>query len=407
MKRSKTGTMVKVTGMTSALLLLSSAFVGPGAAGLAAGVASAATLGCGETISHSTVLTHDVGPCPPDTVGITVTGRATVLDLGGHRVFGSGTGDQGLAIGILLQRTHGAKVTRGSVDSFDAGVVVNGGEGNAVTNLDVHDNIGPSGGNDNNLLQYGDGILVIGSNDNRVSNNLVDHNGPLDGVGIIGLVTRPDGSDAVVTGASRNRIINNQILDNNTPDLCPADGASQDPPCVPGTPVFQEDMGIRLEGPSATYNLVVANMVQGNGVNGVLVDSVCVRQGNGSGNCDQTGANADNLIVGNTSKDNGFGIGGPPGGFGIRFVTFNGPAGQVNPHNNTVLGNTVTGNAIGGIAVGKNSTDNRIIGNLAINNDVKMSPRGADLVDSNLIPPCDNNVWQGNRFGTANQSCIH
>jgi len=30
-----------------------------------------------------------------------------------------------------------------------------------------------------------------------------------------------------------------------------------------------------------------------------------------------------------------------------------------------------------------------------------------DLFDGNLTPPCDADVWAGNRFATSNQSCIH
>lgn len=410
----------RTIGATSALVLLSSVFVSGTGSVLAAGTASAETVGCGQTITHTTVLTHDVGPCPPDTVGITVAASHVTLDLNGHRVFGSGPGDMGTAIGILLNGTTGVTVTNGSVDSFDGGVVVQGGAANTITNLNLHDNIGPNGGNDTNLIQYGDGILVEGSNSNRVVNNLVQHNGPLDGVAIIGVVTRVGTAPPVVTGSSRNLIANNRILNNNAPDLCPpeespepandtddptpADGG---PECTPGTPIFQEDFGIRLEGPADAFNTVVDNLAQGNGLNGIAVNSVCVRTGNLSGNCLQEGGNHDNSILNNTSSDNGFGPGGAPGGYGIRLITFNGPAGQVNPVRTTIDGNTTTGNAIGGISIGKNSLDNTVMGNTATGNNVKNSPRGFDLTDQNLTPPCDHNVWRGDRFGTANQSCIH
>jgi parallel beta-helix repeat protein len=63
-----------------------------------------------------------------------------------------------------------------------------------------------------------------------------------------------------------------------------------------------------------------------------------------------------------------------------------------------VRGNVTTHNFIG-IGVRNPTSGNTIIGNYAHNN------IGVDLADGN--PNCDNNVWLGNDFGTANMSCIH
>lgn len=65
---------------------------------------------------------------------------------------------------------------------------------------------------------------------------------------------------------------------------------------------------------------------------------------------------------------------------------------------NTVKGNVTTSNSFG-IFVDGGATGNTIIGNYSHGNSTD------DLVDFNSN--CDSNVWRGNDFGTANQSCIH
>jgi parallel beta-helix repeat protein len=65
---------------------------------------------------------------------------------------------------------------------------------------------------------------------------------------------------------------------------------------------------------------------------------------------------------------------------------------------NSVRGNVLRGN-LAGIVAEPGATGNTIIGNFAHGN-VRV-----DLADVN--PSCDSNMWRGNDFGTANQSCIH
>jgi parallel beta-helix repeat protein len=88
------------------------------------------------------------------------------------------------------------------------------------------------------------------------------------------------------------------------------------------------------------------------------------------------------------------------GGNGIvRGVTVTGSEAGIfiDSAGNDVRGNVATDNEEGiGVFIG--ATDNRIIGNSATGNEI-------DLFDFN--PTCDSNVWRGNEFGTANQSCIH
>jgi parallel beta-helix repeat protein len=63
---------------------------------------------------------------------------------------------------------------------------------------------------------------------------------------------------------------------------------------------------------------------------------------------------------------------------------------------NKIYANTATSNTFRGISLA--GTQNEIGGNTALGNAVE------DMFDS--APNCDDNRWRGNRFGTANQSCI-
>jgi hypothetical protein len=67
-------------------------------------------------------------------------------------------------------------------------------------------------------------------------------------------------------------------------------------------------------------------------------------------------------------------------------------------------GSTFDGN--GGPGILTNATNSYFDGNTALGNAASAPPPfNYDVIDGN--PGCDNNNWHGNRFGTANQSCIH
>lgn len=67
---------------------------------------------------------------------------------------------------------------------------------------------------------------------------------------------------------------------------------------------------------------------------------------------------------------------------------------------NTIVGNTTNNNLVG-ITVTGGSQSNRLLRNTALGNSL------VDLRDLNILPSCDNNVWQNNTFGTANDACIN
>ena len=88
-----------------------------------------------------------------------------------------------------------------------------------------------------------------------------------------------------------------------------------------------------------------------------------------------------NVIVNNTASNNLGGI-------------------LVTGSNNDIHANTTDNNTAGdGIDVTLGALGNNITGNTAENN------HPFDLEDDN--PNCGTNKWEGNRFGVANQTCIH
>jgi parallel beta-helix repeat protein len=85
------------------------------------------------------------------------------------------------------------------------------------------------------------------------------------------------------------------------------------------------------------------------------------------------------------------------GGGSVRGVTASGNSiGILVGSGNSVRGNVATDNGFGIVA---GSGGNTIIGNYAHGN------FDDDLFDGNNA--CGSNVWRGNDFGTANESCIH
>lgn len=314
------------------------------------GTAGAAHVDCGDEITQSVTLDSDLGPCPE--AGLIVTASGITVNLNGHRIVGANDpfGDGG----IDLRNVTGVTVTNGTISNFDAGVVIRRGSRNVLSNLTIRENVGNSLSCD-----LGDGIVSFNSNDNVIRDNIVELNGPLSGIAIVGPSTG-------------NRITGNVVRDNNLSNAnC-------------GNP--RQDIGIRLEGPGAIGNKVDSNVVQRNGLAGIAVHSTV----NGAP------TNNNNTISDNTVTENGI-VG---GGSGIVMLP-NGPLAFVaRPLANTVKGNSVRLNGTDGIQVGNGSTDNSIVSNHASGN---IRYDGSDF---NLEPACDNNSWVRNSFLTVNQPCV-
>jgi parallel beta-helix repeat protein len=361
-------------------------------------------LKCGDVITRTTTLTADVGPCA-GTAGIIIGADKIMLNLNGHTVFGvpgSGAGNDG---GIRLPNRSGVTITgqpgnsgrMGTVTGFDAGVVVNGGSGNTIENLNVRDNVGPLDSN----ATLGDGIVLFHSSDNRIIGNVVTRNGRFDGIGVLGL------------GADNNEIRGNTVEDNV--------GISEaESPPVAGIPHYINAPGHGivvnhfLDQPFGTEKAIYGNTVMNNSV----------RRNEGSGI--STVANINGVIVGNVVEDNAaFYYGNffrlyepyaPSSVVGIGVTTSDALLLKDDGGTNALVANNVVNrNAIVGIHMrssGNQVRDNQVFDNgswginvdyESRNNEILHNRTGGnlmvDLLDqSGEEPPCSTNRWWDNTY---------
>ncbi|MFN2607596.1 MAG: right-handed parallel beta-helix repeat-containing protein [Acidimicrobiales bacterium] len=385
-----------------------------------AGPASAATetISCGEQVTHSLTAANDIGPCPAD--GLDIVASGVTVDLGGHTVTGGNatnttTNDY---VGIHLMGVSGVTVRNGTVQDFDAGVSIEGGSGNTVTSITARDNIShyvlTTATGSYGQCDYGDGILTDGSSNNRIQGNLVMHNGPYDG---IGLINNSDG----------NTVDGNSVTNNDVANLNPAGSTTV---CGTGQGAMQlgrghQDIGIRLEGPGDNNNTITGNQVAHNEFRGIAaLPTLC-----GGMMGMPPAPNTNNTISRNNVTDNGFGEG---NGSGIDIIE-NGPAGVSCPSApNTIVDNVSTANYGSGITIGGRGTGgNTVNGNVVQNNRVDgihvNGPEGsnnsvAGSLNNTLVgnrgsgnahddgfdgnAQCDNNHWMANQFRTVNQACV-
>ena len=348
------------TRKIAALLAGATAVTLPTIAGAQAQVSGPLT--CGQTITQSTTLTANVGPCTNN--GIIVGANNITLDLNGFRIFGT-AGISGDGAGVLLQNRTGVTVQNGEITDFDGGVVILGGSGNTVTQIRARNNLGRANGTTGPNALYGDGILVQGSSSNRIISNHTDNNGPFSGIGVI----RGDSDHPAMAPADApfNLIQGNTVTNNvacRRASTCDNDG-------------------IRIE-PNVTDTQIIGNQVIGNGLDGISL----------------FGGTTRNLVSRNNVSANGY-LGAVPGD-GIR----------VFGSGNTIEFNTAHRNRAAGISVARrtgqfgsfpatnpNGRNNVLRGNQAFGNGV------FDLWDSNRNPDCDGNVWTGNTAGTVSPPC--
>ncbi len=383
---------------------LATMFLGTAMVTTAAG-AQTAPVTCGAVITSNTTLTADVGPCASGN-GLTVRGSNFTLNLNGHRVFSNeplprniGVDSDGIfipadVVGVKLVNATGVTVSNGTIDHFNAGVSIEGGSGNTVTNVTSQFNQGPCIGEDFSSFavgEYGDGIVVFGSPNNRLVKNTLRNNGPFSGIALVANTAFI--TTAVAPFPSGNIITGNLVEDNNT---CFA------------------DIGIRVEGPGASNTKVTNNVVRRSFQEGITVNPVnvidfrplfqnppaCQNRGFPSPTLPQcpiqnplNPTNDNNIISNNTVEANGFGGAAgnagpnvpnrlsPQAATGINLLAFCGYGARSTATGNVVQANLVTGNAgdgigVGGCPLGQNPangtfpgfTNTKIIGNTSVNN---------------------------------------
>lgn len=416
------------------------------------GMGPPVTLACGAVITQNTLLANDIGPCPGD--GLVVTGSNIRINLRGHTITGThqGTPSSVQQLGINMDNVTGDTVENGTVQYFDGGVAIQDGANNTVRGINAHDNINrdvlvDAPQSSQTSCDYGDGIAAISSSGNRIEGNTVAHNGPFSGIAVVGNFEPGHGFVA----ADHNLIAGNLATDNYVADQTPSGGGTN---CGSsqgelyggmGSGRQVQDMGVRIEGPDAAYNVVQANQVKDNGLNGIAVFAYFCNLNNTSAAAHHEPANHDNSILGNSVSGTGDAsvqkASGQvdPSANGIAILAEGNSGVNCTAYNNTVSANTSTGNIQDGIYVGgmpsapghpqattvsNNVVNTNSVDGLAVQqsqaspgavttgimNNVLTSNVGHgnaefDGADYNF-PNCGSDVWSHNQFGSVNQLCV-
>ena len=174
---------------------------------LPASGASAAVVQCGQTITVDTTLESDLLNCPDD--GILIDGNNVTLDLGGHTVDGTGSGD-----GISIVGTADVNVENGVVRDFANGVQISQALGTTVEDVTV---VGSRGGaigvvasentvvEDNRIRSGLTGISVLNSVTTQIEDNHVAS--ATSGIGVTTISSPGEGvppnSSGVTIGGNR------------------------------------------------------------------------------------------------------------------------------------------------------------------------------------------------------------
>jgi len=395
--------------------------------------ASAAVLNCGDTVTTNTTLSNDVGPCTGN--GLVIGANDVTLNLGGHTVTGSNTTNTTRTeqVGVLIQGHRNVVVQNGTVTGFDAGVAITKGSKNQVINVTAHDNINHSHlvnapGAATNKCAFGDGIVVTGSNNNIIKNNTAFHNGPFDGIALVG-----NSDNNIVSG---NKVFNQTVSN----ELAGVAAPNNNGPCGPfgangaGAGRRDQDIGIRIEGPGADNNQVIANSSTDNMLDGITIHGYVCFAGNGGvsppGAPPVAQPNTGNLIQANNSRRNGFDLGTTqdssqppyvvsPGTIqdGIAILR-QGPFGNVTcaSDHNSIIGNTSVGNARNGIfvpptgnpaTVAGNTVNQNIVNDNGVNGIIVQGPFTiCPFGQGNSTPPNFCNVPRVPRDGSNDNTLI-
>lgn len=407
-------------------------------------------------VTHDTTLTGDVGPCPGH--GIVVAADNITLDLAGFSVIGEQTPME--QAGIFLDNVTDVSVKNGTVRNFDAGVAIEGRGGNTVTGITATNNVNdmmepidpftiitpgqttpltPQQRHDINLITcvYGHGITTSDSDNNVITKNIVNANGPLAGIALVG---DSDGNIVSKNAVHENDLTNKGVVDEHGNPVwsvvnrhVPAGTPGAIQPTAMcgateiGTPGMSrgrevQSIGIRVEGPGANKNLVEKNTVTKSGLAGIgfhsyvafpTAPNVPVEQPNtnnvvSKNNVSLTGVDTfaiDSFADGISSLSSGrVGTVTMPSHSNTitKNMSFDNMRHGISLHtlttNNTVDKNQVHGNGGSGVLVREGATGNFLTTNQGSGN------AEFDGFDEN--PDCDNNLWSRNRFAVVNQPCV-
>lgn len=325
---------------------------------VAAPAAAKSALHCGQTITASTKLTHDLVGCPG--TGLVVGADNITIDLNGHSIRGVNAPG---SIGIADDGHAGLTVKHGAIaDFFVDGVRLHDAAHSVVRDLRIV-RIGAGGAEPVTSA----GVLIDGSAGVKVTGSFISNAVQAfqsDGIDILG------SPGAVIRG--------NRVVRNNWNGVV----AIESPHSQLVRNVLDGNGNQGLEVNAGSDAIVVArNIARGNAQSGLVVGAVHgarIVDNRLSGN---NGAGQfsfdliDSLIAGNVSRDNGEGIELAGGQFGS--------------HGNRILRNRADGNVDVGILLEDNANANRVSGNSATGG---RDPRGAGI----LVFASTGNVIDGN-----------
>ena len=124
---------------------------------LAAPPASAASVQCGDVVTHSIKLKSDLR-CAADLDGLIVGANNIKIDLDGHSINVGGDGSR--AVGIRNEGFDNVRILNGRITNYDSGaILISEADNNLVKNMDVFG------------WGYGGGITVVDSTHVRLENN--------------------------------------------------------------------------------------------------------------------------------------------------------------------------------------------------------------------------------------------
>jgi parallel beta-helix repeat protein len=128
----------------------------------------ASSLTCGDTITVSTTLRADIGPCPGN--GITIGANNIVLDCAGHTLTGIGT-EAGLYAAVLVSGVNGVTVVNCKASDFFWGFRVF-----SSTHIILL--------NDKAISDLA-GFSLVGSSYNIIANSMAVNNVESQGIGVL------------------------------------------------------------------------------------------------------------------------------------------------------------------------------------------------------------------------------
>jgi len=205
-----------------------------GVVGVAA-PASADDLSCGDTITVSTALTHDL-VCDGSTDGLVVDGNNIVLDLKGFTISGPGA-YQTPNSGVRVTGDSRVTVTNGTVTGWQSGVVLNEAWDGAVSKIAAKAN--------------DQGINLAGGGRHLVSQNQ----------------SMGNGRDAIRLGLSTGNTVTQNVVSGNTFGIMVADFSSNN---VVSRNVVTGTQTVGMAAFNAAIGTTFSqNMVSGSGQDGI------------------------------------------------------------------------------------------------------------------------------------------